>query len=238
MALLLLPARLPCRAEKRTLSMRLWKMSLRYSSFICWEHASSISCVKTISRYLTVPLKLSDIKQGFETFGDFCEGTRAQLVFVSVLESAATLVFRVGDQMAGLIVDALINAGDEKMPDSEGDIDAHLSVTESRILLQILGNAFTAAVEEVFGRMFGGRVVDMIQNVDHASLLGNSLGSGELLLTAEASAMLKGRCGDFALGLPLSLVPQLRTRESSSSLKSGDVTGSQKVSGVAAVPSR
>src|SRR6516225_10345750 len=116
MALLLLPARLPCRAEKRTLSMRLWKMSLRYSSFICWEHASSISCVKTISRYLTVPLKLSDIKQGFETFGDFCEGTRAQLVFVSVLESAATLVFRVGDQMAGLIVDALINAGDEKMP--------------------------------------------------------------------------------------------------------------------------
>jgi flagellar motor switch protein FliM len=191
---------------------------------------------QNLSCYLTVPLKLSDIKQGFETFGDFCEGKRAQLVFVSVLESAATLVFRVGDRMAGLIVDALFNTDDKKMPSSEGNVVAHLSVTESRVLLQILGDAFTAAVAEVFGRMFGGRVIDMIQNVDHASLLENALGSGELLLTAEASATFKGWCRDFALGLPLPLVSQLRTRESSSSLNSGDIMGSQKVSGLAAVP--
>jgi flagellar motor switch protein FliM len=191
---------------------------------------------QNLSSYLTVPLKLSDIKQGFETFGDFCKGARARLVFVLVLEGATTLVFRVEDQMAGLIVDAIFTADDNKMPSGEDNAEARLSETELRILLQILGSAFTAAVEEVFGRVFGCRVINLIQNVDHPGLLGNALGPGELVLTAEASAMLKGRCGDFALGLPLSLVSQLQARESPSSLNRGDTPGSHEVSSLAAVP--
>ncbi|MBV8361324.1 MAG: FliM/FliN family flagellar motor switch protein [Deltaproteobacteria bacterium] len=191
---------------------------------------------QNLSSYLTVPLKLSDVKRGFETFGDFCKGERAQLVFVPVLDSAATLVFRVGDQMAGLIVDAIFTAADKKMPSNQENAETHLSETELRILLQILGAALTTAVEEVFSRVFGGRVTDLIQNVDHAGLLENKLDSGELVLTAEASVILKGRCGDFALGLPFSLISQLHTKESPFSLNSGDIPGSRNVSSLAAVP--
>jgi flagellar motor switch protein FliM len=236
MALLLLPTRLPCRAEEWTLSMHLGTSELELQQFHLLEARFFDQLRQNLSSNLTVPLKLSDIKQGFEAFGDFCKGTRARLVFIPVLESAATLVFRIGDQMAGLIVDAIFTADDKKMPSSADNAETRLSETESRILLQILGSAFTAAVEEVFGRVFGGRVIDLIQNVDHAGLLGNALGSGELMLTAEASATLKGHCGDFALGLPLSLVSQLQARKSPSSSNSGDTPGSREVSSLTAVP--
>src|SRR5215471_18841835 len=82
---------------------------------------------QNLSSFLTVPLKLSDIKQGIETFGNFCKGARARLVFVLVLENAATLAFRVEDQMAGLIVDAIFTADDKKMPSGEDHPEARLS---------------------------------------------------------------------------------------------------------------
>jgi flagellar motor switch protein FliM len=189
-----------------------------------------------LASYLTSSLKLADSKQGFETFGDFCKGARTRLVFVVALENAAILAFRVEEQMAGLIVDAIFTADDKKMPSGEDNAEARLNETELRILLQIVGSAFTAAVEEVFGRMFGCRVINLIQNIDHPGLLSNALGSGELMLTAEASATLKGRCGDFTFGLPTSRLSQLQARESPSSLNRGDTPGSREVSSLAAVP--
>jgi flagellar motor switch protein FliM len=111
-----------------------------------------------------------------------------------------------------------------------------LSATESRVVIQILGNALTAAVDEVFGRVFGGQVINMMQNVDHASLVENALGSGELILTAEVSGTLGQLRGDFALGFPLSLLSVLQTEESSSKLNSSDTLSSRNVRALAAVP--
>ncbi|MBV8056540.1 MAG: FliM/FliN family flagellar motor switch protein [Deltaproteobacteria bacterium] len=191
-----------------------------------------------LSRYLMLPLKMAEVKQGLETFGQFCKDTQAQLVFAAVLESAATLVFRARVQMLRLIVDALFSASDEKLPGGEDSANLGLSATESRILIQILGGAFTTAVEQIFGSLFGGRrVVDMMQNVDHVSLLNNALAAGELILTAEMSGTLKGQSGDFVLGFPLSLTSLLLPKEPPSSLNSSDASGGlQGLSRVAAIP--
>ncbi|MBV8454641.1 MAG: FliM/FliN family flagellar motor switch protein, partial [Deltaproteobacteria bacterium] len=92
--------------------------------------------------------------------------------------------------------------------------------------------------EQIFGSLFGGRrVVDMMQNVDHVSLLNNALAAGELILTAEMSGTLKGQSGDFVLGFPLSLTSLLLPKEPPSSLSSSDASGGlQGLSRVAAIP--
>jgi flagellar motor switch protein FliM len=190
---------------------------------------------QNLSRYLKVSLKLSDIKQRSEPFQDFCERMQAQLLFVLVLERTVTLVFGAEGRMARLIVDALFDARDEKMPYSAGNAEAPLSATESRVVIQILGSALTTAVEEVFGRVFAVQVINMMQNVDHTSLMENALGSGELIVTAEVNGTLGQLSGDFALGLPLSLLSLLQTKESSSKLNCSDTLGSRNVRSLAAV---
>jgi hypothetical protein len=168
---------------------------------------------RNLSGYLRALLTLNQVKQGLETFGQFCEGAQAQLLFVPVLESAVTLVFRAGAPMPRRMVDAVFDGRDEQLSGSESAAEVSLSATESRILIQILGGAFASAVEQIYGRLFGGgRVIDVIQNVDHASLLGNALASEEHMLITEASLTLKGQSGDLALGFPLSVVSQLRTK--------------------------
>jgi flagellar motor switch protein FliM len=191
---------------------------------------------QNLSRYLKVPLELSEIKQRSEPFGEFCERMQAQLVFVLILERTVTLVFGAEGRMAHLIVDALFDANGEKTLNSAGNAEAPLSATESRVVIQILGSALTAAVEEVFGRVFGGRVINMMQNLDHASLIENALGSGELILTAEVNGTLGQLSGNFALGLPSSLLSLLQAEESSSRLNSSETLSSRNLRSLAAVP--
>jgi flagellar motor switch protein FliM len=191
---------------------------------------------QNLSRYLKGPLKLSDIKQRSEPFRDFCERMQAQLLFVLILGRTVTLVFGAEGRMARLIADALFDASDEKMPDSAGCAEVPLSATELRVVIQILGSALTAAVKEVFGRVLGGQVINVMQNVDHASLMENALGSGELILTAEVNGTIGQLSGDFALGLPLSLLSLLQTEEASSKLNSSDTLSSRNVHTLAAVP--
>jgi flagellar motor switch protein FliM len=193
---------------------------------------------RNLSRDSMVLLTLTHVQQGLETFGQFCEGARAQLVFVPVLESAATLIFRAGAPAPRLLVDALFNGSDEQLSGSEGAAEGRLSATESRILIQVLGAAFATTVEQIYAPLFGGgRVVDVIQNIDHASLLGNALASEEQMLTTEASLTLKGQSGDFALGLPLSMVSQLRTKAAPSSCDSNVTVGAvQDRVSIAAIP--
>ena len=138
--------------------------------------------------------------------------------------------------MARLIVDAMFSGSDERIPSSSNGAAPLLSATESRVLMQILGGALIAAADEVFGRFFGGRVINLIQNIDHASLIDDALGSEELILTAETCGMLNEQRGDFALGLSFSLLEQLQSRESPAGLDSGDRLSSRNVGILAAVP--
>jgi flagellar motor switch protein FliM len=137
--------------------------------------------------------------------------------------------------MARLIVDAMFGSSDEQMPDSGGRSAPLLSATESRVLIQIIGGGLTAAADEVFGPVFGGRVINLLQNIDHASLIDDALGSEGLILFAEASGMIKEQRGDFALGLPFSLMEQLQSRESAVDIDSGDGQSSRNVGSLAAV---
>jgi flagellar motor switch protein FliM len=191
---------------------------------------------QNLSRHLPITLTIADVTQGFDSFEVFCKAATAQLLLIPVLKRGATLVFCADRQMSRLMIDALLMASDKMMPTGDEKAEVGLSVTESRILVQILGGAFTKVVDEVFGRFFGGHVVDLIQNVDHAGLLAHALDPGERLLIAKASATVGGRDGELALALPLSLVAPSKTTEAIHNSNPVEATGPEGVGRLAAVP--
>ena len=191
---------------------------------------------QALSYCLAAPIVVAGIKQVFETFAEFCEPARAQFLFATVSESSQSLMFRTEAPVPRLILDGMFD-GSERA-DEDRALDSQLSSTEARIFIQLLTRAFAKAVDQELGPLLGGgRVSDVIQSLDHPGLLADAFDSEEMLVTSEANIRVKGQTGTIAVGLPLSLVLQTRSKHASTPLNiNAAVDGFCEQACVAAIP--
>jgi flagellar motor switch protein FliM len=166
-----------------------------------------------LMRYTTSPIKVVEVGQNLESFEQFCKRPRTQYICSLGYDNEAALAFRVERGMPRTIVDALLGVRAHAPLARVEDGGGALSATESRLFLRILGRTVTAALDRVFGRLLGDRgSVELLLSVDHPAFGPRTFDASEQLVTLQARCRLNDVSGCFTLGLPLSLLLQIRTR--------------------------
>ncbi|HEY6394925.1 MAG TPA: FliM/FliN family flagellar motor switch protein, partial [Candidatus Binataceae bacterium] len=84
---------------------------------------------------------------------------------------------------------------------------------EGYILANTFGVALVRAVSRVFSPLFGGRSGLALMSMEHRpGLIPNTFTAGEQMVTAGLTCLLAGAGGAIEIGLPLSMIMQVRTR--------------------------
>jgi flagellar motor switch/type III secretory pathway protein FliN len=147
-------------------------------------------------------IKLRGLRQSVESFADFCAATNAQHTLLLGAANQPALSFRLDHPLALGLVEGVLG----QYRGAGGEEEAPLTMTERRILVNLLRGAVTAAVPPVFqdllDNQFGGSVqLQIIAARDEAGLITEMIDAVEPIAVSSAEYVINGRSGVIALGL-------------------------------------
>ena len=161
----------------------------------------------------TRPIKVFEVTQNLKSFGQFSNSPDTEYLFVLGYDNEAALAFRVERGMARAMVDALVGVSPSNDAAVPKYSESSLTATESRVFVRILGRSITSTLDRVFSHLFGDRgSAEILLSADHPAFGPKSFDASEQLVTAQARCTINQVSGCFTLGLPMSVVYQIRAK--------------------------
>jgi flagellar motor switch protein FliM len=115
--------------------------------------------------------------------------------------------------MTRAIIDTLVGVPPGKGAALQEDSESSLTATESRVFVRLLGRSITSTLDRVFSRLFGDRgSAEILLSADHPAFGPKSFDASEQLVTTQARCTINQVSGCFTLGLPMSVVYQIRAK--------------------------
>lgn len=161
-----------------------------------------------LTRSLRCPVRMLQVSQGAESMVEFCTDPHAQHLAILGFDGEAAVVVRLERSLAFALIDAVFRA---ETPNSA--VDRKLTVTEQYILSNTLGSALVTVLRRVFAVFFGSRTdLEMMRMEHNPRLVPDALPPGEQIVTTGVQCIIGHGGGAIDIGLPLSVIMQVRTR--------------------------
>jgi flagellar motor switch protein FliM len=164
-----------------------------------------------LTRQLRSPVRMLEVGQGAESMAEFCTDPHAQHVAILGFDDEAAIVVRLEKSLAFAMVDAVFHADAPSHP--EASPERKLSTTEQYILSNLLGSSLEGVLRKIFGVFFGSRSDLKLMRMEHSPrLVPDAFPPGEQIVTTGVKCVIGRSGGAIDIGLPLSVILQVRMR--------------------------